>query len=166
MKALLAVLLGATPLVLHFAIVWDSWPLLLGFVGLAALGLAIGSRARAARPWILALGAAGVLGFVWLDHRTAAQIAFAWPILVYLAIAWVFGRTLRAGRMPLIERIARLVDHGDSMPRELIRYTRVLTWIWTVLPLGMALVSALLAQFASPAAWSLFTNVLSYAALA
>jgi uncharacterized membrane protein len=159
-------LLGTSPLVLHFAIVWDSTPLLLAFVALVALGVAIGGRTRWIPPWALALAALGVGGFAWLDHRAAAHFALAWPTVVYLGIAWAFGHTLRPGRMPLIERMARLVDHGDDMPPELVAYTRALTWVWTLLPLAMAIVSALLAGLASPAAWSLFTNVLGYAALA
>jgi len=166
MRALLAAVLGTSPLVLHLAIVRDSWPLTLGFVAMVAIGMTIGGRGRWIPAWALALVAAGVVGFAWLDHRTPAHFAIAWPIVVYLAIAWAFGHTLRAGRMPLVERMARLVDHGDGMPRELVAYTRGLTWIWTVVPLGLAVVSALLARFASPMAWSLFTNVLGYAALA
>jgi uncharacterized membrane protein len=165
-KALLGGVLATSPIVLHLAIVWDSWPLLLGFVAMVAFGIALGGRSRWIPPWALALAALGVVGFAWLDRQAAAHLAIAWPIVVYLAIAWAFGHTLRAGRMPLIERMARLIDHGDGMPRELVEYTRVLTWLWTLVPLGMAVASALLATFASPAVWSLFTNVLGYAALA
>ncbi|MCL4802185.1 MAG: hypothetical protein KJ025_21510 [Burkholderiales bacterium] len=166
MKAPLAAVLGASPLVLHLAIVWDSRPLLAGFAGMIALGAVLGSRTRRVPAWALLLVALGVAGLALLEHGSVTQLAFAWPVVAYLAIAWVFGRTLRRGRMPLVEHMARLIDHGEHMPPELVRYTRTLTWFWTLLPLGLAAVSVLLARFASPAAWSLFTNVLGYAALA
>ena len=169
MKAAIAVLFGTSPIVLHLAIVRTSRPLMVVFLAMVATGL-IASFARGrCPPWGIALGALAALGLAvlaLLDLGLAARIAAAWPILVLLATAWVFGHSLRPGRMPLIERIARFVDQGDAMPRELVAYTRTLTWAWTVVPLALALISLLLAQFASREAWSLFTNLLTYPMLA
>ena len=50
------------------------------------------------------------------------------PVLVLLWLAFFFGRTLRAGEMALIERIAR-VAKPDLSPA-LCRYTRRLTALW------------------------------------
>jgi uncharacterized membrane protein len=166
MKALIAVLLGTSPIVLHLAIVWRSQPLMVLFVAIMVTGLLASGVEGRFLPWSVAVAALIVAGFALLDLGTAAWIAGFWPVLVYLAIAGVFGSTLRPGRMPLVERFARVIDHGDAMPSELVAYTRVLTWAWTIIPLAMALVSVLLAQFASRELWSLFTNVLSYVALA
>jgi uncharacterized membrane protein len=169
MKALIAVLLGASPIVLHFAIVRSSTPLIVLFLAMVATGLLVSFARGRCPPWGIALGALAACGLAvlaLLDADMAARIASAWPILVLLATAWVFGRSLRPGRMPLIERIARFIDQGDAMPRELVAYTRALTWAWTIVPLALALASMLLAQLASREAWSLFTNVLSYPALA
>lgn len=50
------------------------------------------------------------------------------PSLVLLWLAFFFGRTLRAGAMPLIERIAR---HSiPALPAALRRYTQRLTVLW------------------------------------
>lgn len=50
------------------------------------------------------------------------------PSLVLLWLAFLFGRTLRAGATPLIERIAR---HGNpALSPALCRYTRRLTALW------------------------------------
>jgi uncharacterized membrane protein len=166
MKTLIAVLLGASPVVLHLAIVWSSRSLLVLFLVMVATGLLAGLVRGRFSPWAAALVALGAWAFALLDVGTAARIAGAWPILVYVAIAWVFGSSLRAGHMPLIERIARVVDHGDGMPAEIVAYTRFLTWMWTIAPLALALTSLVLAEFASREAWSLFSNVLSYVALA
>ena len=50
------------------------------------------------------------------------------PILVLLWLAIFFGRTLREGAVPLIERIARIGKPELSVA--LCRYTRLLTTLW------------------------------------
>lgn len=52
------------------------------------------------------------------------------PPLVLLWLGFVFGRSLRAGAMPLIERIAR--RSNAALPAPLCRYTRRLTAVWCV----------------------------------
>jgi uncharacterized membrane protein len=54
-----------------------------------------------------------------------------WRLLSVLVLAWLaffFGRTLRAGQVPLIERIASVSE--PDLPQPLVRYTRRLTAIW------------------------------------
>jgi uncharacterized membrane protein len=166
MKAFIAVLLGASPLVLHMAIVWSIRPLVIVFLVMVTTGVLAGLVRGRFSPWVIPLAALGVGAFALADFGAAERIASAWPVLVYIAIAWVFGSTLRPGAVPLIERIARFVDYGDAMPAAIVAYTRFLTWTWTVVPVSMAVASLLLAEFASREVWSLFTNVLSYFALA
>lgn len=50
------------------------------------------------------------------------------PVLALGWLAFLFGRTLRRGRVPLIEQIARVGD--PQMPEPLRRYTRWLTVVW------------------------------------
>jgi uncharacterized membrane protein len=50
------------------------------------------------------------------------------PTLVLVWLAILFGRTLRAGDVPLIEQVARLAKPSLSEP--LCRYTRALTALW------------------------------------
>ena len=50
------------------------------------------------------------------------------PTLVLLWLAWFFGRTLRRGEMPLIERVARVAK--PALSPTLVRYTRGLTALW------------------------------------
>lgn len=50
------------------------------------------------------------------------------PVLVLLWLAFFFGRTLRSGSTPLIERIAR--RGNPVLSSALRRYTRRLTAIW------------------------------------
>ena len=56
-----------------------------------------------------------------------------WRAVPVLALSWLaifFGRTLRAGETPLIQRIARVRD--PELTPSLCRYTRRLTYIWTM----------------------------------
>lgn len=65
-----------------------------------------------------------------------------WNAVQVLALIWLavfFGRTLRAGRMPLIERVARVSD--PALSPVLCRYTRRLTAVWCVYFLVAALLS-------------------------
>lgn len=86
------------------------------------------------------------------------------PVAINLALCWLFGRTLVKGRVPLIARFAT-IEQGTLTP-ELERYTRNLTWMWTFLFAAAAAISAALALSGNRDAWSLFTNLLNYLAVA
>jgi uncharacterized membrane protein len=78
---------------------------------------------------------------------------------VYLYLLWLFGRTLRRGREPLITRLARRVRHSMSPAME--AYTRRLTLAWCAFFAGQLAASALLFGFAPLETWSLFINGLN-----
>lgn len=70
---------------------------------------------------------------------SASALWHAVPAMVLLWLAVFFGRTLRAGQMPLIERIARVGK--PDLSQALCRYTRKLTTAWCVYFLLAALLS-------------------------
>ncbi len=76
-----------------------------------------------------------------------------------LFLLWLFGRTLLAGREPLISRISRL-SNGYLNP-EVVSYTRKVTWAWSIYSAMQVLISGLLYMLAPIAAWSFFINVLN-----
>lgn len=159
-----ALALAGPPLLLHFAIVRDSRPLLLVFVGVLALGVLAAAVARRMPLWGAALALAALAALAALDVAAFARLAPAGPAAIFLALAWVFGRTLAPGRVPLIERISR-AERGGDVPAGLVPYTRALTRTWTGLLAGIGVGSIALALFGSAEAWSLFTNVTSYVLL-
>lgn len=68
-----------------------------------------------------------------------------WQFLSAVMPMWmlmVFGNSLRHGRTPLIERIARVST--PTMPMALCRYTRRLTGIWCFYFLVVALTALLI----------------------
>ncbi len=118
------------------------------------------------------LTVAALLAFPLLCHfavtrgdAPAAALGVALPLAINLALCALFGRTLAAGREPMIARFARL-ERGGELPDDLARYARALTVAWTGFFAAMAAVSLSLALWGSVLAWSLFTNVVNYALVA
>lgn len=103
---------------------------------------------------LLGLGAVGLFG---LPH---SAIAFGLPHLVTnLFLMWVFARTLKNGREPLITTIARRV-HSSLQP-ELESYTRNVTIAWSLFFAAQVIVSMTLFSFAPLDVWSTFINLLN-----
>ena len=102
--------------------------------------------------------AAGVAVF-WASPPVA-WLLFVPPIVINAMLAWLFGRTLVHGRVPLIARFAQ-IEQG-TLSAELAIYTRTLTWLWTLLFIAAALLSSALAMSGHRDAWSLFTNFINY----
>ncbi len=104
--------------------------------------------------WIAALGSMALLA---LDDFDPHLLLYVPPIVVNVLLCWLFGRTLWRDREPLISHIARL-DRG-VLPPELARYTRRLTWIWTVFFALVGATSASLALLSPQELWAIFNDV-------
>jgi uncharacterized membrane protein len=132
-----------------------AFMLLAALVGqAAAAALALPPRAR----WLLP--AAGAAIAVAAPEGSSRMLDVP-PILIPLALAWVFGRTLAGNGTPLVSRFAEF-EQGGALTPELARYTRRLTWVWTLFLIALAAVSAWLAAGTDREAWSWFTNFASY----
>jgi uncharacterized membrane protein len=134
------------------------------------------------RPWAFALAGASVAGAWWLHARGLDALPLLLVPVVFVAlVAWMFARTLRAGRVPLITRIVSVLDGEpvDRLPADVATYARRLTAAWAVLLAGLGLANLVLALLASPggllaqagivppwpithAQWSWCANLLGY----
>lgn len=134
------------------------------------------------RPWAFALAAASVAGAWWLFRAGLAALPLLLVPVVFVAlVAWLFGRSLRPGRVPLIVRIVSGLDGvpPERLPADVLRYARGLTAIWAGLLVLLGLANLVLALLASPGGllaqagvappwpitheqWSWFANVLNY----
>ena len=83
------------------------------------------------------------------------------PVIINLALAVWFGRTLAPGEEPMISWFARLV-RGTELAPDLARYTRRSTLMWTAFFVSMAAAAAALTVWAAPQTWSLFANGIDY----
>jgi uncharacterized membrane protein len=136
------------------------WPVLVALFWV--LVLAVSLAWRSAHRWLwLALCLAGAAGLASMGDWL--RLHYQW--LFFLEHAGVqsllciaFGRTLAPGQTPLVSRFAAVV-HGPLTPA-LQRYTRGVTWAWTLYFGLMASLSVLLFAFAPMAWWSGFANLL------
>lgn len=125
-----------------------------------ALGLALAWRSGRA-AWLI-LWLAVLIALVLARERIAAGTS--WMLLLQhvgfnAALGLGFGRTLAAGAKPLVSRFAEIV-HGP-LSLVLARYTRGVTWAWTLYFALTALASVLLFGLAPAVVWSAFVNLLS-----
>ena len=178
----LALVLGvAYPLAAHVATVTGQPPWrIASVVVLLALVLLAPLRRGRAWAWLLLAGTVVVLWRLG-DSSLATLPLFAPPVLIAGGVAWLFGRSLRAGEVPLIERFARAMEATELDP-ERRAYARRLTAVWAGFTATLAVVNLVLALLAEPRgllataglhppvsvpleAWSLFANVLNYVLL-
>lgn len=125
----------------------------------AAFALALWALAiRRIYAAFVAAAIALVLGTLTVTAPEA--LLYAPPVLINAALAFVFGVSLRAERVPVVTVFARL-EQG-VLPPDLAFYTRCLTWTWTVYFAAMATISMGLAAFGPLEAWSTFSNLVSY----
>ena len=135
---------------------------------------------RRLRAW-LSLAAVAVV--LWrLAHSPHALLPLLLVPVAFIAlVAWTFGRTLRAGRTPLVTRMMLALERDAAMPIDprQLGYTRRLTVVWSATLGLLALANLVLALVAVPRGllaslgiaapfmvtetqWSWFANLLNY----
>lgn len=165
----------------HLAAAWQDAALSLAAV-LVLIALVLAAPLAARRAWAWLALPPLVAGAWWLYAAGHAGVPLLLvPVAFILLIAWVFARTLRAGRTPLISRIVIALEGGPDAPLapELVAYTRALTAGWAGLLALLALVNLVLAAIATPdgllaslgiappvsitrTQWSWFANLFNY----
>ena len=133
---------------------------LVAIVPLLAVALAMAWRSPR-RNLMLILWAAVCAGLYGIGDWLVAH--YNWVFLldhvgVYSLLCLAFGRTLVAGHMPLVTVFASRVH--QTMSPALVRYTRSVTWAWTLYFGSVALLSLLLFALTPAATWSAFANLL------
>ncbi|MEO8018307.1 MAG: ketosynthase, partial [Pseudomonadota bacterium] len=89
----------------HLAFTWDSRPIAATAVALLSLLLLAAVKGRGRRA---ALGVLAIAAVVCVARGSVPPLPLLLPpILVPLALAWLFGHTLLRGKVPLVERFAR-----------------------------------------------------------
>jgi uncharacterized membrane protein len=153
-------LIAAYPLLVHISVVFNLPHLLaLGplvcILGLFWRGLLNFNR----YSWLIFVVLIGVL--VLMDRmKLTLYLLYLPPIFIPLLLLFVFGRTLIAGREPLITAIGEAARGPLSQPMR--HYTRRLTQLWCVVFIVMASWACALPWLKDPGLWSWFTNVINY----
>ena len=108
------------------------------------------------RPaFVLRLSLLALLGWMLAkfgEFLPAAKtfLAVAPPVIICLALALLFGRSLYRGEA-IVTRIARREQDDGLLPDELVVYTRRLTGVWAVFLVGCAVFTVMLVRYAD--AW-------------
>ena len=110
---------------------------------------------------IAAIGAVALaFAFGWKElERHFPDLFFVEHAGANLVLAVLFGRTLAAGREPLVTRFALIIH--EKLPPEVVRYTRKVTVAWTLFFATLCAVSSILYLGRFLEAWSLLANILS-----
>ncbi|RAP56910.1 xanthomonadin biosynthesis protein [Oleiagrimonas sp. MCCC 1A03011] len=139
-------LLGYAALVFTGALGGGEWAY---HLAVPVLVLVLAAVLPLRRAPVLALWLLLAAVMLWLDARGHAHwVLNLVPMLITAGLAWLFARTLRAGREPLVRRVVRAVEGEERLQdARVLRYTRQVTWYWAIL---MALQCLLLA-----ACWAL-----------
>ncbi len=154
------------PVLLHAYILKEDveiWQLLFVFAPLLAVAAWVAFRAVSRVWWpLLALGFIGGIYYIATgDHGRIGLLAVNGlsNASLNLFLLWLFGRTLRAGREPLISQISRHIN--GELRAEVAGYTRHVTIAWCIFFASQVIVSLLLYVFAPVGVWSFFINVLN-----
>lgn len=153
-----AVLLAAYPLAI-WAGISMAGSRIAGLIVLGALAIVLPFRIRAS-PELLGSGIAVavlVLLSVALDDQ---RFLLAMPVLVNMTLLAGFGASLLDGRLPVVERFARMTN--DNLTPEEMRHCRTVTKVWCLFFIANASVSLLLAIFAPLAVWGLYNGAIAY----
>ncbi len=122
---------------------------------LGAVALGVG------RVWLRVLAIAAMVAVVLAWRHVPALLVYLPPSAINLALGIYFASTLAPGREPRISGYARRL-RGEPLSPEHQRYTRRLTWIWTVFFFASMAIEILLAVTAPIEVWSAFSNLVSY----
>ena len=128
---------------------------------LAALGLMAGGLVAASGRRLAGSIAAIVLAAAaWRFADEVRVLVFIPPLAAFAFMAFFFGRTLRPGSEPLINRIAR--KEHPHLPPDMARHARWLTGVWTSCFVFLFAAALALAPLLSLQAWSQSVQLLGY----
>lgn len=105
-----------------------------------------------------------IAGIALVSAKQPFLLMYLPPVVISLGLLVIFGRTLRADKVPIITRYAELID--GELSDEMTDYTYRVTQVWTAFFFLMFIESIALALFAPTSIWSLFTNAINYLAIA
>jgi uncharacterized membrane protein len=157
---LIALSFITSSVLIHVAVTWPT-PLTayLALLALAFVPTCVGLAERRASAW-MAFALAAVIALPLVRYGAGWWVLYLPSLAIPASVAWLFGRTLRRGETPLVVSVARAAR--PDTPDYLLRYSRSLTWLWTLLFAAMTTWDAALAFLAPRAWWSFTANFGNY----
>lgn len=132
---------------------------LLAVLGISLLSQLLIRRRQNFREFAFSAMALSVLALlaVLLDDR---RFLLSTPALVNATLLMGFGTSLFAGRVPAVERFARM--YRKDLSPERVMHCRSVTKVWCLFFLINGLASLALALFAPISVWTIYVGVVSY----
>lgn len=150
----------ASSVLIHVAVM-NRTPLIewLALASLVFVPFSIGLIELRWRAW---LGFAAACAALWwlVEVGGGRPLLYLPSVVIPAALCWFFGRTLRAGRQPLVATVA--LAARPQTPDYLLRYSRRLTQLWTGIFAAMCAWDLVLAVLGEHAAWSIMANGVNY----
>jgi uncharacterized membrane protein len=159
---LLPIVLGSVGIVFPFLVYFGLQvlkPSVLAVVLLGLVGLRLAVDRARVPAWLWPLCWIAVAGLLAAATWAPVAAMTAYPILVSLGFAAVFGHSLVRGPS-IVERIARLRE--PHLPDWAVTYTRHVTAVWVVFFLLNAAISTATAVSDDLQLWTLYNGVVSY----
>jgi len=154
----------AYPVLVHLAVVMHRPWLQCVAVACACAGFVYAPLRSGSLPAWLGLVLFAAADFLLISLGDGAYTLYLPSIVIPALVLSAFAPSLLPGHVPLITRMAESID-GPLSPEQ-TRYTRAVTWVWTVALCLILLVTLSLLLLWSAEAWSVFANFLSYILLA
>ena len=150
----------ASSVLVHLAVI-NRTPLVewLALCSLVFVPFSVGLVELRWRAWLGFVAACAALAAIVVTIG-GRPLLYAPSVLIPAALCWFFGRTLAAGRQPLVATVA--LAARPQTPDYLLRYSRHLTQLWTGIFAAMCTWDLGLALFAPHAAWSAMANGVNY----
>ena len=150
----------ASSVLVHLAVI-NRTPLVewLALCSLVFVPFSVGLVELRWRAWLGFVAACAALASIVVTIG-GRPLLYAPSVLIPAALCWFFGRTLAAGRQPLVATVA--LAARPQTPDYLLRYSRHLTQLWTGIFAAMCTWDLGLALFAPHAAWSAMANGVNY----
>jgi uncharacterized membrane protein len=149
----------AYPVLVHLSILLER-PWLAGLALVALCASFIYPRLRAGRTWAwLGLATVIIASALAVQFEAQLYVLYLPPIVLPLAMLAWWAPSLRAGRTPMITRIATIIR--GSLTPEYAAYTRNATVMWVGVFGLLATAGIGCALWTSAETWSLVTNSLN-----
>jgi len=149
--------------VVAFVILWLKQPLFL-IIYLLSIFLLLSIQKCINKKWVAAAFLFTIVGLIsyFIQQENIEYFIYMPPVLILFGLFFLFSQSLFGDQIPLITRYAMMLNDKDKIDERHYNYTRILTILWSIFFLLMAITSLSLAIFSSLDTWSLFTNVISY----
>ena len=166
LSKLLLTLMIAYPVV-AFVILWFKQPLFL-IIYLLSIFLLLSIQKCINKKWASAAILFTIVGLIsyFIQQENIEYFIYMPPMLMLFGLFILFSQSLFGDQIPLITRYAMMLNDKDKIDERHYNYSRLLTILWSIFFLLMAIISLSLAIFSSLDTWSLFTNVISYILIA